>query len=187
VIETLAHLQVTATFFLVGEHIAPNRALVSEMHTAGHELAVHGWTHACTLALAPERLQHDMEATAQLIADITGRMPRWYRPPYGVHTVASAAAARQAGLAPVQWTAWGRDWSRWVTSQGIANRVNRTLRPGGTVLLHDTDRYASPGAARRTNEALRQLIPGWRQSGWAVGPLREHWDIGANATEHPRA
>jgi len=174
-LETLAKHGVTATFFLIGEHLAGHRALVEEMHEAGHELAVHGWTHMCAVAVAPRRLSDEVTATADAIADITGTAPRWYRPPYGVTTLASTDAARNAGLAPVLWTSWGRDWSRWVGPGGIVRRVNRTLRPGGTVLLHDTDRYASAGSWERTNEALNRLLPAWHDTGVPVGPLADHW------------
>ncbi|MFT4264122.1 MAG: polysaccharide deacetylase family protein [Nocardioides sp.] len=175
ILETLARNSVRATFFVIGEHVERNRSLVSEMHLAGHEFGVHGWSHTCTLSMAPERLRRDLTKTAALLTDITGAWPRWYRPPYGITTLASNEAARINGLTPVLWTAWGRDWSRFVSAEGIVKRVNRALRPGGTVLLHDTDRYASPRSWIKTDRALQVLLPEWERLGIAVGPLNDHW------------
>ncbi|TIC79294.1 polysaccharide deacetylase family protein [Nocardioides sp. GY 10127] len=165
---------VRATFFLVGERAASAPGLVRSMHAAGHELAVHGWTHDAVLRRRPDELAADLARTADLLEGLTGRRPRWYRPPFGVTTRASVIAARGCGLEPVLWTAWGRDWSRYVSAAGVAWRVRRTLRPGGTVLLHDTDRYGTPGSWRRTAEALDVLLREWRALGWEVGPLRDH-------------
>lgn len=175
VLRTLARHEVRATYFLVGEHIAGNRALVERTHAGGHDLAVHGWTHRSVVGLSRQRLRDDLERTCAAITQITGTRPRWYRPPFGITTLASRDAARDAGLTPVLWTAWGRDWSRWVGPAGITRRVELTLRPGGTVLLHDTDRYASPGSWRRTDAALDTLLTRWASSGVPVGPLAEHW------------
>lgn len=175
ILETLSRHGVRATFFLIGEHIQSHRSLIEVMHASGHELAVHGWTHRCTLRIPPAQLQREITATADAIADITGTMPRWYRPPYGVHTKASMGAAQALELEPVHWTAWGRDWSHRSTPQSIDRHLTKTLLPGGTVLLHDTDRYASSGSWQRTNAALQHLLPRWRDAGLKVGPLNEHW------------
>lgn len=175
-LKTLDEHDVRATFFLVGEHIEPNRRLVAEMHAAGHEVAVHGWTHRCVLGIPPARLRNDLARTSELIATITGALPRWYRPPHGVTTLACQDAAEEAGLTTVLWTAWGRDWSRHVDAAGIVGRVNGTLRPGGTILLHDTDRYAAQGSWRRTNAAVDRLLSQWREARIPIGRLKDHWE-----------
>lgn len=173
-LEVVERHDVRATFFLVGEHIAAHRELVHQMHDLGHELAIHGWTHTSVLRLSPQALLDDLRRATDALTNTTGIMPRWYRPPYGITTVAARQASAQAELTPVLWTSWGRDWSRYVTSAGIIRRVNRTLRPGGTVLLHDTDRYASPDSWRRTATALDTLLHRWERAGIPVGPLAEH-------------
>ena len=43
-----------------------------------------------------------------------------------------------AAMETVLWSVWGRDWSRFVTADEIVRRVRRTLRPGGTILHHET-------------------------------------------------
>ena len=179
ILETLARHGIRATFFLIGEHLRSAGGLVGEMSAAGHEIAVHGWTHRCVVSRPGEDLTVDLRRASDLLESLTGGAPRWYRPPFGIATRASGRAARSSGLETILWTAWGRDWSAWVGPAGIDWRVRRTLRPGGTVLLHDTDRYAATGSWTRTNAALRRMLPRWLDAGCAVGPLGEHWGSAA--------
>jgi hypothetical protein len=55
------------------------------------------------------------------------------------------------------------------------SRDRRPLLPGGTVLLHDTDRTSAPGSWRRTLVATRLLLDHWGALEVPVGPLGEHW------------
>lgn len=164
----------TATFFLLGEHVQRHPALVAEMTARGHELAVHGWDHACVLTRSPARLADELVRTRALVEEVGGQPVRCYRPPYGVLGTHALLAARAAGLRTVLWSAWGRDWEARATPERIVRTLDRTLRPGGTVLLHDTDRTSAPGSWERTLLASRTLLARWEVDAWAVGPLREH-------------
>lgn len=163
-----------ATFFVLGEHAVPQRWLLREMVAAGHELGVHGWDHRCVLRCRRDRLTDEIRRTAATVEDLTSEVVRWYRPPYGVLSPVALAGARAAGLRPVLWSAWGRDWERHATPSRIVTSLDRTLRPGGTVLLHDTDRTSAPGSWRRTLAASELLLTRWAATGTDVGPLRDH-------------
>ncbi|WP_246456125.1 polysaccharide deacetylase family protein [Nocardioides mesophilus] len=178
-LEMLERQGVSATFFLLGEFVSQNRSLVAEMSAAGHELAVHGWDHQCLAWKPPGRLTDELRRTRHLVEDLTGIAVLWFRPPYGVATGRGLLAARRAGLRPVLWSAWGRDWSRRATPDSIATKVLAAVRPGGTVLLHDTDRTAAPGSWRGTLAASDVLLDRWHAQEVSVGPLREHWDTTA--------
>ena len=173
--ELLAARGVTATFFLLAAHAACEPLLVREMAAAGHELAVHGWWHDCLALRRPGGLARDLVRSREVIEEAAGADVRWYRPPYGVMTGEGLYAARRAGLKTVLWSSWGLDWSRHATPASIVATVSRSVRPGGTVLLHDTDRTAAPGSWRATLEATSLLVDRWSGSDVLVGPLREHW------------
>ena len=173
-VDLLARHEVTATFFLVGERAEQHPDIVRALLDAGHELAVHGWTHRCAAVLRPAELGADVKRTRQLLEGHGHIGTRWYRPPYGIATLSSTAAAARAGLTPLLWTAWGRDWARSATPDSIVRTVQRTLRPGGTVLLHDTDAYSAPGSWRRTLAATDELLDRWHEAGLEVGPARDH-------------
>jgi peptidoglycan/xylan/chitin deacetylase (PgdA/CDA1 family) len=173
-LDLLERQGVHATFFLLGRHAAEHQGLVREMAARGHELAVHGWDHRCVLVKSGRELEADLARTVDLLHGISGERPAWYRPPYGVMSVPALRAARAAGLRTVLWSTWGRDWQRSATPERIVRRVERRLVPGGTVLLHDSDRMAAPGSWANTLSASARLLDQWAGRGLAVGPLRDH-------------
>lgn len=174
-LELLARHERRATFFVLGEHAASNAALVKRMATEGHEIAIHGWTHRCTAAFPPTQLIRELRAARHQVEDLTDAPVRWYRPPYGVLTTETLLACRGLALTPVLWTAWGRDWERSASPRCITSSVLRTLRPGGTILLHDTDRHSPRGDWRRTLAATDALLSGPLAT-VDIGPLRERED-----------
>ncbi|MFC8371809.1 polysaccharide deacetylase family protein [Streptomyces sp. NPDC057239] len=173
-LDALEELGVRATFFVLGEHVVRHPSVVRETVRRGHELAVHGWSHDRPWLPAPADDVRGLVRAAGAVRELTGRRPRWYRPPYGVLTSGRWAAARTAGLRPVLWTAWGRDWTAEATPASVRSAVAAGLRGGGTVLLHDTDRMSAPDCWRAALGALPGIVNGCREVGLSVGPLAEH-------------
>jgi len=165
---------VHATFFLLGASLMRDLPLGREMAARGHELAVHGWDHRLLLRRGRAEVRDDLRRARDLVGDLTGRPPRWYRPPYGVASTSALRSARELGMTPVLWTAWGRDWTRRATSSSVRRAVLRVPQGGGTVLLHDADTCSAPGSWHATVAALPDLIRTWHGAGLRVGPLDEH-------------
>jgi peptidoglycan/xylan/chitin deacetylase (PgdA/CDA1 family) len=180
-LELLDRHQVRATFFFLGFMLAEAPGLAREVAAAGHEVALHGWSHRCLLARGPRQTYDDLARGFDAVAEATDRAPRWWRPPYGVLTSSSLAAARSLGLTPVLWTSWGRDWTARATSASVLATVCGSLAGGGTVLLHDSDCTSAPGSWRATLGALPALVDRVRGAGLALGPLAEHAPRGAVA------
>lgn len=165
---------VRATFFLLGRMLIQAPELGRDLVAAGHEVAVHGFQHRPLVIRSPRATRDDIARARDLIADVTGEQPRWYRPPYGVLSVSALAAARRLGLTPVLWTHWGRDWTATATPDSVLRTVTRAPLAGGTVLLHDSDVTSAPNAWRSTLGALPRLLELCAEQGLAVGPLRDH-------------
>lgn len=170
--DLLARHGVRATFFVLGRHAVEEPDLVRRMVGDGHELAVHGWTHRCAALLPPLILREELRITRDFVEDAAQAAVRWYRPPYGVLTPWAWRAAASLGLETVLWSAWGRDWERRATPSRVVSTVRRDLRPGGTVLLHDTDRTSAKGSWRVTLAAAELLLS---DRSTPFGPLAEHW------------
>ena len=149
-VDALAAAEVRATFFVVGERLHRHRWLGRLLASAGHELAVHGWRHT---PLVPGRAaRRGLYRTVNLITDVTGMPPRWFRPPYGVVLPGSLRLVRAVGLEPVL--------------------CGRRVRGGATVLLHDRTRAE---AAWRAGIALvPRIVAMCRRRGLRIGPLGEH-------------
>jgi peptidoglycan/xylan/chitin deacetylase (PgdA/CDA1 family) len=174
VMAALDGLGLHATFFLLGNMTAASPALAGDLVAAGHEVGAHGWAHAGAIRRTPSWLTDDMRRCRDAIADATGAVPRWYRPPYGELSLGSFAAARANGLRVVLWTAWGRDWRPGATPASVVADIERGVLPGGTVLLHDSDCTSAPGSWRVTVAALPLLAERVAALGLKVGTLGEH-------------
>lgn len=173
-LEVLAAHRVRATFFLLGGMLRRSPDLGRQVVDAGHEVAVHGWAHDNLLLRGPLSTGRDLARARALIAEVTGRTPRFFRPPYGVLTGAALVAARRLRLEPVLWSCWGRDWTRSATGDTVYETVRAGLAGGGTILLHDSSCTAAPGAWRSGLAALPRLLAECRRQGWTVGPLGGH-------------
>ena len=176
ILDQLDRFAVTATFFVVGEQLLRNPDIGRRVAGQGHELAVHGWNHRPLPSRPPGRIARELTDTRELIAAVTGAMPRWYRPPFGVATGETLWVARRLGLRPVWWNRWGRDWDRRATPARIARKVigppgRHRLHDGDVILLHDSDAYAAPGSWRATAAALPTILGYAARRGLRVGAL----------------
>ncbi|MER7490308.1 polysaccharide deacetylase family protein [Streptomyces sp. NPDC126497] len=173
-LDALEGLGVRATFFVLGDRVVRHPSVARETVRRGHELAVHGWSHDRPWLPAPADDVRALLRAADAVRELTGGHPLWYRPPYGILTSGRWAAARTAGLRPVLWTVWGRDWTAGATPASVRSAVTDGLRGGGTVLLHDTDGMSAPGCWRAALGALPGIVAGCREAGLSVGPLTDH-------------
>jgi peptidoglycan/xylan/chitin deacetylase (PgdA/CDA1 family) len=173
VLAELARLGWTATFFLLGSQVRQFPDVARAVADAGHEIAVHGDEHRQHVGRSPLDLRRDLERATGVISDVTGVRPRWFRPPYGVLSAGTLPAAARLGLTPVLWTAWGKDWEV-TTPQRVVSLLMRDVRPGGTLLLHDSDCTSTPGSWRATAAALPLLAGELDRRGLAVRSLGQH-------------
>jgi len=157
VLETLAEFRVLATFFLAGEQVERYPALAAEIVAAGHEVALHCHRHRNQLRLTPRQIAEDMRRGESAIVEACGRIPRLYRPPYGIFSAVGLALARRR-YALLLWTRWGRDWQARATPESIARKATDGVRPGDVILLHDADHYSAPGCWRKTSAALPHIL-----------------------------
>jgi peptidoglycan/xylan/chitin deacetylase (PgdA/CDA1 family) len=158
ILELLARHRATATFFVVGEQVRKRPALVARLRAQGHQVALHGDRHRLQLKLGRATLLDDLQRGTAAIEDAVGERPRWHRPPYGIYSPSGLAAARAAGLEPLLWSRWGKDWRGLTTPAKIARRALRGLLPGDVILLHDADFYSSRGSHLRTARAVEIVL-----------------------------
>jgi peptidoglycan-N-acetylglucosamine deacetylase len=152
-----------ATFFVLGERARRWPELTRRLVHEGFEVACHGDSHRHLAAMGPRRTEVDLRRAHASIAEVTGRAPRFYRPPYGVFNLAAWTAAPRLGMQRTLWSAWAKDWRRRATPQLIAARSLAGAQPGAILLLHDSD--GTPGAPARTLEALPTILDGIRRRG----------------------
>ncbi len=168
-LDLLGEREVHATFFLLGERAVQWPDLVRRIVAEGHEVALHGWRHRYTFWNSPA-----LEGSLALIDHIAGVRPRWFRPPYGVLSVTSLVECRRAGLEPILWTAWGKDWRGDATPRSVLDTLGAGIRGGSTLLLHDAVTSSAPSSWHATLGALPLILERCSDAGLTVGPLADH-------------
>lgn len=174
ILESLRAQKWNATFFMLGSMVQSNRSTARDVLAAGHEIGVHAHEHRGALTLTTRQVTEDLRRAIDVIDELTGVRPVWYRPPYGVLSAGVFEAARELGVRPVLWTAWGRDWRAKATPASVVADLCRGRLDGGTVLLHDSDCTSAPGSWRNTLAALPLLGQALDTRGLRAGPLGEH-------------
>lgn len=131
-----------ATFFVVGERARARPEFVREIVRRGHTLGNHSATHPAGRfwALGPRRMDDEVARTQQILLDITGVAPRWFRAVVGFANPFVSAPLKRLGLARVAWNARGFD-AVVADPRKVMALIERQLRPGGIVLLHEGARH----------------------------------------------
>jgi peptidoglycan/xylan/chitin deacetylase (PgdA/CDA1 family) len=174
VLDALAAAGLHATFFLLGSQLTAAPQLARRVVAEGHEVAVHSWTHRAHLLHTPAGTARELRRTRDLVAEVTGQPPRFWRPPYGIPTGAGLLAGRRLGMRAVLWTGDGRDWQAGATGESILARMTPHLRPGGVLLLHDSDVTSDQGSWRSAVAAVPLLAAACAERDLELGPLRDH-------------
>lgn len=173
-LQVLDERAIRATFFMLGCMVGKAPSLAAEIAAAGHEVGVHGFDHRYLTLRGPRATRADLTRATDLIADVTGKRPTLFRPPYGVLSGAALLTASELGLTPVLWRSWGREWAPGATPQSVLQTLVSGLDGGVTVLLHDSGRTAPAGAWQRGLAALPLLLDECERRGLRVGPLVDH-------------
>jgi peptidoglycan/xylan/chitin deacetylase (PgdA/CDA1 family) len=170
VLEVLAREDITATFFLVGQRAAGAPEVVRAMAAVGHEVGNHTWSHANLWACGPRRTEREIRRAHDFLADLAGRPPRLFRPPWGAVNAAMFGSLRRVGARCVFWSIQP-EGLRPAAAGRQAARVVRGAYPGAIVDLHDAE--GTPGAPRRLLDALPAMIVGLRDRGFAFATVSE--------------
>ncbi|ETW84072.1 carbohydrate esterase family 4 protein [Heterobasidion irregulare TC 32-1] len=173
---------VHATHFFIGVNILDNwRQFLRAIYDIEDDIAVHTWTHPYMTSLSNEDVVAQLAWTMQIIHDSTGgRVPRFWRPPYGdSDTRVSAIAKEVLGMTTVIWNQDSEDWS---------------METGGTTLqkIHDqmTGWYGgakTPGLVilehELTNDTVKAFIDGFwmaKSNNWQIESIAR-----MDGTNHP--
>ncbi|MGB9739371.1 MAG: polysaccharide deacetylase family protein [Chloroflexus sp.] len=160
ILDVLAHYHARATFFVLGRHAAEQRDLVAQIAAAGHVIGNHTFHHVRMPQTPRYQRWRELWSAQRAIAPYGTRL---FRPPYGGQSYGSRLDALLLGYEVVGWTFHIEDWVTQSPVQ-LVERLNRQLRPGSIILLHDRlAQPRDPAAADRTPliEALATFLAQW--------------------------
>lgn len=158
-LDTLNHLKIKGTFFLIGRRVEQYPYFAQAIVSAGHEPANHTFHHLNLTRVPPDQIPGEIARAQETIAAVTGQSPRFFRPPGGDYDANVLRAARDLNLITVFWTDDPADYARPGPSV-LESRLVSRVSNGGILLLHqgveDTIRILPISAAvlRRNGFAI---------------------------------
>jgi peptidoglycan/xylan/chitin deacetylase (PgdA/CDA1 family) len=125
-----------ATFFDVGNRLAywPHAAY-AEARVGG--VGNHTWSHAHLTRVPHWLVWLQLMRTQYEVDSQVGWKPRLFRTPYAEHSPATDDISLRLGLVEVFWNVDARDDVPHARVGAIVRNVERGLRPGSVILLHD--------------------------------------------------
>lgn len=137
-LDLLDRYQTKAIFFMIGEKVLAHPELAREVIRRGHEIGNHTLTHpqASFWCAGPWRTRREIAGCQQVIEEITGIKPRWFRAPVGHRNLFTHPIAAELGLQVMAWNRRGFDAVEKDTGKVLARIL--PLHPGDIVLLHES-------------------------------------------------
>jgi peptidoglycan/xylan/chitin deacetylase (PgdA/CDA1 family) len=163
VLDVLARHRIQATFFVIGERASRHPELIRRLVEAGHQIENHSHRHSWATAFGPQaRLSREFALAQHAIVIAGAPTPRYFRAPIGVLSPPIVAAARQLQLEIVAWSAKAKDGWASTSVHDAVSRLERALKPGAILLLHDgAEQLSAQQPARQTiaPDVLEHLLP----------------------------
>ncbi|MET0406648.1 MAG: polysaccharide deacetylase family protein [Cystobacter sp.] len=184
VIQTLLDTNTPATLFIGGGWAQANTRRMRELAlNPDFEFGNHTFTHAhMPLVKDDARALDELQRTQRAVYDLTGQIPRYFRPPFGEVNERVAWIASQAALTTINFDLPSGDPDGTTTPKRVVDWVLKKASPGSIVVMHMNHRHFP------TAEALPSIIRGLRKRGFelvTVGTLME--DTSGSACRLPPA
>ena len=160
---TLKQLNVNAIFFVNGHFIdtEDEQETLREIFNLGFEIGNHTMTHKSLRNLSEEEQYNEIIGLNNLIEEILGERPKFFRAPFGQNTEYSSQLVEEEGMLLMNWT-YGYDWeSDYKTKESLTDIMVNTplLTDGANLLMHDRE---------WTNEALEDIVIGLQEKGFEI-------------------
>jgi peptidoglycan/xylan/chitin deacetylase (PgdA/CDA1 family) len=158
VLAVLNKHEVKATFFLIGKNCKENQNILKEIVAEGHIIGNHSFSHENSIGWSStSKVIEEIEQTNQIIKEVSGIQPQFYRPPFGITNPKIARAIAKTKMISVGWTIRTFDTVVKDAEKLIAKVKPRLNKKGHIILMHDS--------CPQTVVALDQLIINCKEKG----------------------
>ena len=162
-LDALEKSHAPATFFVVGSRAELYPDLVRRMAKLGDEVENHSYTHPNMNLVIPSVAESELLRNSVLIRSLTGRSPRFFRPPGGNADPAVQRLAHSYGLTLAYWTVDAVHAEDLGSPSGLVSYVMAHVHPGSIILLHN--------APDVTTAAVPGLVAALRGQGYSLVTL----------------
>lgn len=155
----LGDMNIRATFFVIAEKAMRNPLIIEHMKREGHDIQIHGLTHAFVPFLSSRRTKQQITESAQVLDQRFGVKTRFYRPTWGLCNACTLFATRFGPHRLVTWSIMVGDWRR-SSGEALLQRIIDGIRPGSIIVLHDSDDTfgAEAGAPNQVLDLIPELV-----------------------------
>jgi len=163
VVEVLLREKVPATLFLSGRWVEKNPEKAKFLgEQAQFEIAAHSYWHPHLLEKDDARVAREMKRTNAIIKKVTGKTPKYFRPPFGEVDERVAKLAKEAGLITIQYDIASGDPDPGLAPGRIVRSVLREAKGGSIIVFHMNKKGV------HTAEILPEIIRGLRKKGFTL-------------------
>ncbi|MBR2129507.1 polysaccharide deacetylase family protein [Aerococcus sp.] len=153
--------------YLQGEDGEEGRQALKEIADMGHVIGNHTLTHY-SLDQVPdeETLRHEIIDNQDIIEEVIGYRPQFFRPPHGIETPELEGILEEENMVAMNWS-YGFDWDENYSDPAtLADVMVNTefLSPGANLLMHDLT---------WTNEAMPAILDGIQAKGYEFVDARD--------------
>jgi len=126
-----------ASFFCIAHEATRYPELCREIARRGHAVENHSREHPMSFALrGMGGIRREIGAAQSDLAALSGRLPRFFRPPAGLRSPLLDPVLHEAGLRLVSWTRRGFDTQE-MDADRVYSRLAENLAAGDILLMHD--------------------------------------------------
>lgn len=130
-----------AMFLVNGMYLdEPNgEKMLKEIHKLGFEIGNHTYHHPDLTSLTYEQQREEIVGTSDRVEEITGKRPRFLRPPFGLYNEDTVRIANEENMTIMNWS-YGYDWEvQYQDADALADIMVNTefLGNGANLLMHD--------------------------------------------------
>ena len=131
ILDTLAEFGIHATFFMVGDNVRKHPELYRRVVEEGHRIGNHTFHHMGGFKHSVKTYNADAEQANELLHT------NLFRPPHGWMRLDQYIwLGRKYRI--VMWDLVTRDYSKWMTADGVLANVKRYARNGSIITFHDS-------------------------------------------------
>ncbi|MGP4040443.1 polysaccharide deacetylase family protein [Gracilibacillus sp. D59] len=165
--QTLKELEAPAIFFVNGHFLETDekKEQLRQIHEMGFAIGNHTYTHPNLSDIDESEQKEEILSLNDLIEDVVGERPKFFRAPFGVNTDFSKELVKSEGMLLMNWS-FGYDWEKdYQSADALADKMVNTeyLTDGANLLMHDREWTAA---------ALEDIVKGLRDKGYEfVDPM----------------
>ena len=169
ILDTLKEKQVKAAFFLTGDYVKKNEALVQRMIDEGHIVGNHSWGHKSFPTISREKMAKEIWQLEEYMKNKFNYSSPYFRFPSGEHSECALELVSSMGYKSIFWSAAYADWdtAKQPTKENAVNTVTSRYHNGAVILLHAVSQANADG--------LAEMIDIARQQGYEFKTLDEYY------------